>query len=116
MKIRFQADSDLNQVIVKALLRLEPAIDFQTAHDANLRGALDPEVLAYAAKEGRVLVSHDITTMPRHFGEFIQSADSAGVLVAVQEAQIQKIVEDLLLIWMVDEAEDWVNRIRILPD
>lgn len=115
MKIRFQADCDLNQVVVKALLRLEPAIDFQTAHDAKLRGVLDPEVLVYAAKEGRVLVSHDITTMPRHFGEFIQSADSAGVLVAVQEAPIQKIVEDLLLIWMVDEAEDWVNRIRILP-
>jgi hypothetical protein len=115
MKIRFQADNDLNQNIVKALLRLEPSIDFQTAHAANLRGVPDPEVLAYAAKEGRVLVSHDITTMPRHFGEFIQATNSAGVLIAIQEAPIQTIVEDLLLIWMVDEAEDWVNRIRILP-
>jgi len=25
------------------------------------------------------------------------------------------VVEDLLLLWMVEEAEDWVNRIRILP-
>lgn len=115
MKIRFQADNDLNQNIVKALRRVEPSINFQTAHAANLRGVPDPEVLAYAAKESRVLVSHDITTMPRHFGEFIQSADSAGVLIALQESPIMTVVEDLLLLWMAEEAEDWINRIRILP-
>lgn len=36
MKIRFQADADLNQIIVKATLRLEPGIDFQTATGAGL--------------------------------------------------------------------------------
>jgi len=38
MKVRFQADADLNEVIVKATLRREPSIDFQTAHAANLAG------------------------------------------------------------------------------
>jgi hypothetical protein len=31
MKPRFQADADLNEIIVSALLRREPTIDFQTA-------------------------------------------------------------------------------------
>lgn len=31
MSVRFQADADLNQIIVRATLRLEPGIDFQTA-------------------------------------------------------------------------------------
>ena len=31
MKVRFQADADLNQIIVKAALRLEPGIDFKIA-------------------------------------------------------------------------------------
>jgi len=31
MKIRFQADADLNEDIVSGVLRLEPSIDFQTA-------------------------------------------------------------------------------------
>jgi hypothetical protein len=35
MKIRFQADADLNHIIVKATLRLEPGIDFQTAPSAG---------------------------------------------------------------------------------
>lgn len=67
MKIKFQADADFNQIIVSALLRREAAIDFQTADQAQIRGLPDPEVLAAAAREGRILVSHDHHTMPVHF-------------------------------------------------
>ncbi|MCI0524148.1 MAG: DUF5615 family PIN-like protein [Acidobacteria bacterium] len=115
MKVRFQADNDLNQIIVKATVRSEPGIDFKTAHAAGLHGLNDLEVLARAAAEGRVLVSHDQKTMPRHFAEFIQTAVSSGVLIAPQKMSINKVIDDLLLIWMVNEAEEWVNRIRILP-
>jgi predicted nuclease of predicted toxin-antitoxin system len=63
MNVRFQADADLNHVIVKAMLRREPNIDFQTAHAAGLVGLRDPEVLARAADAGRVLVTHDRKTI-----------------------------------------------------
>lgn len=46
MKVRFQADADLNAEIVAGVLRREPSIDFQTADEANLRRFPDPEVLA----------------------------------------------------------------------
>jgi len=36
MKIRFQADADLNQIILLATVRREPSIDFQTAEAAGL--------------------------------------------------------------------------------
>jgi hypothetical protein len=57
MKVRFQADADLNQTILLATLRREPAIDFQTALAAGLTGLDDPSVLARAATEGRVIVT-----------------------------------------------------------
>jgi hypothetical protein len=38
MKVRFQADSDLNEDIVTGVIRREPRIDFQTANEASLRG------------------------------------------------------------------------------
>ena len=41
MKIRFQADADLNEDIVLGLTRVEPQIDFQTAREAGLRGLSD---------------------------------------------------------------------------
>ena len=49
MKVRFQADADLNEILVKAVLRREPGIDFQTARTAGLAGVPDKEVLAMAA-------------------------------------------------------------------
>lgn len=63
MNVRFQADADLNHVIVKATLRREPNIDFQTAHAAGRVGLRDPEVLAQSADAGSVLITHDRKTI-----------------------------------------------------
>ena len=80
MKVRFLADAGLNGVIVRGALRREPRLDFQTAQAAGLRGMKDPEVLAVAAEQRRVLVSHDVSTMPAHFREFRHAGKySAGV-------------------------------------
>jgi hypothetical protein len=65
MKVRFQADADLNQIIVSAMLRPVAEIDFRTASLAGLAHFEDLDVLALAAREGRVLVTHDSKTMPR---------------------------------------------------
>lgn len=78
MRIRFQADADLNQVSVAAVLRHLPEADFRSAAAAGLAGLHDLEVLALAAKDARVLVTHDKNTMPRHFGEFIAKAESGA--------------------------------------
>lgn len=71
MKVRFQADADLNEILVQAVLRREPSIDFQTAQAAGLQGLSDKDVLALAARAGRLLVTHDRKTMPRQFAEFM---------------------------------------------
>ena len=115
MRIRFQADADLNQIIVRATLRLEPAIDFQTAHTAGLARLDDPDVLKKAAQEGRVLVSHDRKTMPGYFGQFILTEKSPGILIVSQKMPVAQVAEELFLIWYASEPEEWLNRIRSLP-
>jgi hypothetical protein len=114
-KIRFQADADLDQRIVRAVLRRESTIDFQTATGAGLEGLLDPEVLALAARDGRVLISHDQTTMPTHFAEFITTQTSPGVIIVPKHLPIASALEDLVLIWVAEKPEELVNRIRYLP-
>jgi predicted nuclease of predicted toxin-antitoxin system len=88
MKVRFQADADLKHAILSATLRREPTIDFRGATSADLPGRDDMEVLAIAAQEGRVLVSHDNRTMPSHFAEFIARNTSPGVVIASQRLGI----------------------------
>jgi hypothetical protein len=115
MKIRFQADADLNQILLLATIRREPAIDFQTATAAGLAGLVDGEVLTRAADEGRLLVTHDRRTMPRTFSEFIARRQSPGLLVVPQALAVANAVDDLLLMWSASDAEEWVNRVAFLP-
>ena len=115
MPIRFQADADLNQIIVAAVLRRVPAIDFRTATTAGLAGLKDHEVLALAARDGRILVTHDQSTMPRHFGEFVRSQHSPGLIVVPQHLPVGEVADDVILIWTATEAAEWTDRIAFLP-
>jgi hypothetical protein len=115
VRIRFQADNDLRKAIVRGVVRSEPQIDFRSAQTARLDQVPDPEVLALSADAGRILVSHDFQTIPRHFLRFAKDRRSPGVLLVRQDPPVGQAVEILLLIWEASEAEEWVNRICLLP-
>ena len=115
MRLRFQADADFNQKIVAGLRRREPAIDFRSARDGGVIGKPDPEVLAQAASESRVLVSHDRQTMPGHFRRFIEKQASPGLVIVPQELDIGQAIEELLLVWAASEADELENAVIFLP-
>jgi len=79
MPIRLQADADLNQIIVSAVLRRAPAIDFRTATAAGLAGLNDLEVLALGARDDRILVT--LTSRPC-LGILASSCRRGAVLVS----------------------------------
>ncbi|HEX9961737.1 MAG TPA: DUF5615 family PIN-like protein [Pyrinomonadaceae bacterium] len=115
MKVKFQADADLNEDIVTGVLRRISEIDFQTATEANLQGVSDDNVLEIASRENRILVTHDRRTMPKHFAEFIRHQDCAGVLIVSRKLEISSVIEEIVLIWTASEAEEYVNSIRQIP-
>jgi hypothetical protein len=116
VKVRFLANADLNQAIASGVVRREPAIDFLTAHAARLRMMKDPEVLAPAAEQQRVLVSHDVGTMPAHFRAFTNAGKrSAGVFLIPQNLDVGNAIEKLLLIWISSDYCEWENRLEWLP-
>ena len=113
--MRLQADADLHQGILLATLRRLPTLDFQSANDARLAGLTDRQVLALAAEQGRLLVTHDMRTMPHHFARFIQEQDSPGVIVVPQSMRPSDVSGDLILIASASDRAEWVNRIAFLP-
>lgn len=115
MTIRFQADADLNHNIVVSVLKREPSIDFQTAAVAKFEGLLDQNVLAIAAQQGRILISHDQRTMPLHFADFISIQTSPGVLIVPKSLLILEVIDSLILSWAASTADEWRNRIVFLP-
>jgi hypothetical protein len=115
MKIRYQADNDLDRRIVEALFRLDSGIDFKTSAEAGFHlGVIDPDVLKSSASENRILISHDLKTMPRHFAEFIKINSSPGVILIRQDVGIRDSALWLQFFHDVGAAEDFENTIRII--
>jgi len=91
-------------------------MDFRTAEEAALRGLPDPDVLELAAGEDRVLVTHDVRSMPGHFAEFVRAGmGSAGVFLIPDRVPVAVAIDDLVLIWSASDAAEWRNRLVWLP-
>lgn len=116
MKPRFPADADLHFDIVAGVLRREPAVDFQSAQEVLTDGMTDPEVLSMASREGRILVSHDVSTMPLHFRRFLaEHGGSPGLLLIPQSMPISRAIDELVLIWCASVASEWRDTVVWLP-
>src|ERR1700732_177884 len=115
MRVRFQADADLDGRILRGLRRTAPEIDIRTSGDAGLAGLGDPEVLRIAADAGRILVSQDRRTMPAHFARFSVGVQSPGLILLRDATPVATAIEEIALIWSASEAEEWKGRLVWIP-
>jgi predicted nuclease of predicted toxin-antitoxin system len=51
---------------VRGLLRRNPNLEIARVQDLPIAGADDPTVLAWAAREGRILLTHDVNTITKY--------------------------------------------------
>ena len=75
----------------------------------------DPQVLDRADSLGRVLVTHDVSTMPRWFQQCVEQRRSAGLVLVPEKLSIRDAIEEILLIWHVTEPEEWLSQMLRLP-
>jgi predicted nuclease of predicted toxin-antitoxin system len=64
--LRLAADENLNNDIVRGLLRRKPDVNIVHVQDVGLSGEIDPIILEWCAKEQRVLLTHDVSTITKH--------------------------------------------------
>jgi predicted nuclease of predicted toxin-antitoxin system len=62
--LRLLTDENFDGRITAGLLHLEPTLPLMRVQDVGLSGTDDPTVLAWAAAENRLLVTHDRKTIP----------------------------------------------------
>lgn len=113
---RFLADQDFNEHIIRGVLRREPAIDFVRLRDVGLERRSDAEILAYAAAENRIIVSHDVNTMSAAaYDRLAAGQPISGLLLIHQLAPLAPGIDNLVLIWTASEADEWLNQVCFLP-
>lgn len=114
--LRFAADEDFDNRIVRGLLRLLPKLDIVRVQDGGLMGRADPAVLAWAASERRVLLTHDASTMSTHAYSRMESGmPMPGVFEVGQEIPLREAIEDLVLIATCSLEDEYEGQVRYLP-
>ena len=84
--VKFLLDADLPRALLTALLREEPTLDVLRVEQAGLRTAPDPDILAFAAEEGRILVTKDKATMLDHAASRLSRGERMCGLVIIRPA------------------------------
>ncbi|MBZ0170470.1 hypothetical protein MELA_02928 [Candidatus Methylomirabilis lanthanidiphila] len=114
--LRLLADENFNNDIVRGLLRRKPDIDIVRTQDVGLSGTDDPTMLEWAARHGRVLLTHDVTTITRHAYERVQADQPMpGVFEVSRAVPIGTAIEDILLLTEYTLEGEWEGQIRYLP-
>ncbi|HXG66865.1 MAG TPA: DUF5615 family PIN-like protein [Blastocatellia bacterium] len=114
--LRLLIDQDFDQDILRGLLRRIPDLDAVTAYEVGLSAASDPTLLAWAAENGRILVTHDRRTMPDHAAERIVAGERMpGVFVVPRRLPIAQMIDDLEIMVTCSLENEWENVIRFLP-
>ena len=114
--LRLAADENFNGDVVRGLLRQNPTLDIVRVQDVGLSGADDPSVLQWAADQGRVIVTHDISTLAKHAFDRIAAAQPMpGVFEAKSVASVGQAIDDLILLAECSVDGEWEGQVRFLP-
>ncbi len=114
--MRFLADENFNNKILRGIHLQNPLVDILRAQDTDVYGATDPIVLAWAAENDRILLTHDVKTVPKYANQRIVAGLSMpGVIVARQELSVGQIIDELLMIESASQPEDWIGLVVFLP-
>ncbi len=109
-------DENFNNDVLRGLRRRNPALDLVRVQDAGLRRADDPAVLAWAAKQGRVLVSHDVSTLTAFAYARIEAGQPMpGLIEAGPDVPVATAIGDLLLIAECGEPGEFEGQVLYLP-
>ncbi|MBI4556795.1 MAG: DUF5615 family PIN-like protein [Candidatus Hydrogenedentes bacterium] len=114
--LRLAADENFNNDIVRGLLRRRPDLDIVRIQDVGLSGADDPTILEWTAREGRILLTHDVSTITRYAYQRAQSGKPMpGVFEVGRHLAVGAAVKDILILVEASIEGEWEGQIRYLP-
>lgn len=100
------------------MLRLNSDIDILRIGDSDTPelGTLDPEVLLYLESSQRLLVTDNRKSMPEHLQAHWDAHRIIwGLFWLRPTANIGQLAEELVLIWEISDAEEWIDRLEWIP-
>lgn len=114
--LRLAFDENFDYRIVTGVRRRLPNVDALTVQEAGLRHADDPTLLAWAASEGRVLLTRDAETMTRYAYERVaQGLPMPGVFEVSFAVPVGLAIEEILTLVQCSTEGEWEGQVNYLP-
>lgn len=114
--LRLFFDHDFNHRILRGLTQKIPDLDFVTPTILGNIDESDENHLAWAWKNKRVVVTHDVNTMTDAANQRFENGESiSGLIIVPQTMPIGDAISDLEIIIICDTIEEFENRIRYIP-
>jgi len=114
--LRLASDENFNGDIVRGLLFRLPDLNLVRVQDVGLEGAIDPVVLAWAAENDCIILTHDRATFPDFaFDRVVAGEVMPGVFVVNDRLPVGRAIEELVLVATCSEASEWLGRVLYLP-
>lgn len=94
----------------------EPSADIPTAQGAGLGGLSDPDLLAWAANAGRVILTCDVQTLVGFAWDRVRAGlPMSGVAVVTSGTAVGPVIDDLADAAVADDPADWIDQVKYLP-
>lgn len=114
--LRLISDHNFNARILRGLRRRVPRLDVVRALNVGLACVEDPELLEWAAAEDRVLLTHDVNTIPGFAYDRINTGlPMPGVLLVPKSMPIGQAIDDLELAVTAQTPEDCQDQVTYFP-
>src|SRR5207245_10099000 len=102
--------------IVRGLQARLTGLDLVRAQDAGLMQTPDPQVLAWAAAEGRILLTHDRRTVPRYAYDRVRAGEPMpGVIVVSNLMPLGQAIDELELLITCSLPDELRDRVQYVP-
>lgn len=114
--MKLLADENFDNTVVRGLFRRNPKIDIVRVQDVGLSGKDDPTILDWAAQEGRILLTHDVSTITRYaYDRVRQGQTMPGVVEVSPDAPIGRVIEDILVLTECSQEGELEGQVQYLP-
>jgi hypothetical protein len=93
-----------------------PELDLVRVQDVGLMQMPDPEILEWAAGEGRVLLSHDVSTVPpAAYQRVAEAKPMPGVFILPDKMAVGQAIDEILFLSMDAQPNEWRDQVLYLP-